>query len=86
MMIRWPGMWLRLSRNLDKEREFYNDALGQVATVLYAGIRRPIFVLRLAHGAQVLVHPIQVGKHCSLPCTYGYAMTTRKAQGSHVLG
>jgi hypothetical protein len=30
----------------------------------------------------VIVHPIQQGDQRFLPCVYGYAMTTRKAQGS----
>ena len=40
--------------------------------------------MRLTHGTMVVVHPIQLGDEKFLPCVYGYAMTTRKAQGSSV--
>ena len=40
--------------------------------------------MRLTHGTMVVVHPIQLGDDKFLPCVYGYAMTTRKAQGSSV--
>ena len=81
MIIR-AGMWLRLSRNLDKDRGFCNGALGKVIEVFQYS-NGPVFVMRLTHGVLVLVHPIKddSGK-LFLPCTYGYAMTTRKAQGA----
>ncbi len=83
-MIVRPGMWLRLTRNLDKRRGFCNGAMGQVVDVLHSDGRNVIFTMRLTHGTMVIVHPIQIGDDCFLPCVYGYAMTTRKAQGSSV--
>ena len=78
-----PGMWLRLCRNLDKDRGFCNGALGKVCELLRTGPAGPIFTMQLTHGAMVLVHPISddTGKHF-LPCIYGYGMSARKAQGS----
>ena len=74
-------MLLRLSRNLDKERGFCNGAIGVVTIVLES--RPPVFVVKLSHGSLVVVHPIRDEKGIPfLPCTYGYAMTTRKAQGA----
>ena len=79
-----PGMWLRLTRNLDKRRGFCNGAMGQVVDVLHSDGMNVIFTMRLTHGTMVIVHPIQIGDDRFLPCVYGYAMTTRKAQGSSV--
>ena len=81
-MIVRPGMWLRLTRNLDKKRGFCNGAMGQVVDLLRSDSQAVVFTMRLTHGAMVIVHPIQVGDKRFLPCVYGYAMTTRKAQGS----
>ena len=41
-----------------------------------------VFIVRLTTGTLVLVHPITVGDRTFLPCTYGYATTIRRAQGS----
>ena len=76
------GMWLRLTRNLDKARGFCNGAMGQVIDVLEKSHDSVVFTMRLTSGNMVLVHPIRLGDDCFLPCVYGYAMTTRKAQGS----
>ena len=73
-----PGLIMRLSRNLDKERGFVNGAIGVVETVL----SKFIFLLRLTTGTLVLVHPIRSGGQMHLPCTYGYGMTIRRSQGS----
>jgi hypothetical protein len=81
-MIVRPGMWLRLTRNLDKKRGFCNGAMGQVVDLLCSDRHAVVFTMRLTHGAMVIVHPIQQGDQRFLPCVYGYAMTTRKAQGS----
>ena len=81
-MIVRPGMWLRLTRNLDKKRGFCNGAMGQVVDLLRSDSQAVVFTMRLTHGAMVIVHPIQQGDQRFLPCVYGYAMTTRKAQGS----
>ena len=80
-----PGMWLRLTRNLDKDRGFCNGALGLVRELLRVGPGGPVFTMQLTHGCMVLVHPIsdEQGRRF-LPCIYGYAMTTRKAQGSTI--
>ena len=81
MKIR-PGMLLRLTRNLDKERGFCNGALGVVKSILALGYNGPMFTVELTHGTMILVHPIRDRGACFLPCIYGYAMTTRKAQGA----
>jgi len=80
-MIVRPGMWLRLTRNLDKPRGFCNGAMGQVIDVLCSTSSNVIFTMRLTHGTMVVVYPITIGKERFLPCVYGWAMTTRKAQG-----
>ena len=87
MVIR-PGMWVRLSRNLDKDRGFVNGALGQVQELLRCGPGLAlIFTVRLTHGCMVVVHPIAHDDgRLFLPCVYGYAMTTRKAQGATLEG
>ena len=69
------GMRLRLTRNIDKDRGFVNGALGTVVSILSQS--PPIFVLKLTHGALVLVHPITQDGCTFLPCAYGYAMTIR---------
>jgi hypothetical protein len=94
-MIVRPGMWLRLTRNLDKRRGFCNGAMGQVVDVLHSSRQTVVFTMRLTHGAMVIVHPIsltlparpgekELSSKLFLPCVYGWAMTTRKAQGSSV--
>ena len=78
-----PGLWIRLTRNLDKSRGFVNGALAQVEEVLSAdatGVN--VFTAKLSTGTMVLVHPIVMGKKLFMPCTYGYATTIRRAQGS----
>ncbi|CAK0795801.1 unnamed protein product, partial [Prorocentrum cordatum] len=82
------GMWLRMTKNIDKDRGFCNGATGTVAFVLSDGTSGPpVFIVRLAHGAYVLVHPIKTEhgrRHTAayIPAVYGYGMTTRKAQGA----
>ena len=79
-----PGIAIRLTRNLDKERGFVNGAMGYVDTILHCEDERPIgFTVRLI-GTDVLflVHPIWTNKERVLPCTYGYATTNRRPQGA----
>ena len=78
-----PGLWIRLTRNLDKSRGFVNGALAQVEEVLASdAIGVTAFTAKLSTGTMVLVHPIAMGRKMFLPCTYGYATTIRRAQGS----
>ena len=78
-----PGITVRLTRNLDKDRGFVNGAIGVVKRILHYDEGRPIvFTVRLATGTMVLVHPIWQKKRLFLPCTYGYATTIRQAQGA----
>ena len=81
------GAMIRLTRNLDKDRGFVNGAIGEVVDVL--SLR--VFTVKLSSGCMVLVHPIveewkdEDGLMCQrsfLPCSYGYATTIRRAQGS----
>ena len=83
-MIVRRGMWLRLTRNLDKKRGFCNGAMGQVIDVLDSSNRSVVFTMRLTHGTMVIVHPIQLGEKRFLPCVYGYAMTTRTVSYTHL--
>ena len=77
-MIFEVGMRIRLTRNLDKEKGFVNGALGTIEIVL----RKDVFLLRLAGGSLVLVHPMHGAGGPFMPCVYGYALTIRRAQGS----
>ena len=75
-----PGVVVRLTRNLDKERGFVNGATGTIDAVLE---QKSIFTVVLeGTGQRLLVHPITDGGDYFLPCTYGYATTIRRAQGS----
>ena len=71
---------IRLTRNLDKGRGFVNVAIGVVVDVLCPYVA----ILRLTTGNLVLLHPVSCGGDGGffLPCTYGYATTIRRAQGS----
>ena len=75
-----PGLVLRLSRNLDKQRGFVNGALAVVCESL---LGNAVFIARLlSTGNLVLVHPLEEGGDSFLPCCYGYATTIRRAQGA----
>ena len=73
-----PGMRVRLTRNVDKQRGFVNGALGTVEHVLH----KSVFVMRTARGVRILVHPVCVDGKFFMPVCYAYAMTIRRAQGS----
>ncbi len=81
MLIR-PGMQIRLSRNLAKSRGFVNGALGEVQDVYCSQRNQVVVSLLLTSGIIVLVHPICVDKKVFLPCSDGYSVTVRKAQGA----
>ncbi len=75
-----PGVLIRLSRNLDKQRGFVNGALATVSESLRGNA---IFVAKLVGtGNMVLVHPMEEEGAVFLPCCYGYATTIRRAQGA----
>ena len=74
------GLYIRLTRNLDKDRGFVNGAICVIHTVLSE--QDGVFVGRLTSGNLVLVHPITEGDSTFLPCAYGYATTIRRAQGA----
>ena len=75
-----PGILIRLSRNLDKQRGFVT---GAVATVCESLCGNAIFTARLqGTGNMVLVHPMEEHGALFLPCCYGYATTIRRAQGA----
>jgi hypothetical protein len=64
---------------LDKPGGFVNGAIGTVEHVL----GQFVYIVKLQSGNMVLLHPIvDEGGPPFLPCTYGYAMTIRRAQGA----
>ena len=77
-----PGLRIRLTRNIDKDRGFVNGALAEVEHVL----AKNVFVAKTPKGVRLLVHPIRQDGHYFMPFTYGYAMTMRRAQGSTLEG
>ena len=54
-----------------------NGAIGIVEQVLH----KSVFVLRTPDDVRILVHPVHDKGIASMPATYGYAMTIRRAQG-----
>jgi hypothetical protein len=73
-----PGMRVRLTRNVDKERGFVNGAVAEIEYVL----KKDVFVARTPSGVRILVHPVQYDGHHFMPFCYGYSMTIRRSQGS----
>ena len=77
-MIFAKGMRIRLTRNLDKDRGFVNGAIGTIVCML-----SPCnFILKTDRGIMLMVHPVAQDGKVFMPCSYGYAMTIRRAQGS----
>ena len=72
------GMRIRLTRNLDKPGGFVNGAIGTIRHVFSSFC----YVVQMADGRNLLLHPIVENGSIFLPCTYGYAMTIRRAQGA----
>lgn len=77
-MIFAKGMRIRLTRNLDKDRGFVNGAIGTIVHMLSPCT----FVLKTDRGVMLVVHPVAQDGKVFMPCSYGYAMTIRRAQGS----
>ena len=73
-----PGMRIRLTYNVDKERGFVNGNSGVVRAVL----RPDVFVLQSVQDLPILVHPITLKGRKYLPVSYGWATTMRRAQGA----
>ena len=76
-----PGVWIRLSRNLDKPRGFVNGALGRIEEVFRHDHEACVFSLRLMSGTMVMVYPVSFQGRIFLPAVYGYACTVRRTQG-----
>ena len=77
-MIFAKGMRIRLTRNLDKDRGFVNGAIGTIVCML-----SPCnFILKTDRGIMLMVHPVAQDGQIFMPCSYAYAMTIRRAQGS----
>ncbi|CAK0903536.1 unnamed protein product [Prorocentrum cordatum] len=79
-MIFRKGMRLRLTLNIDKDRGFVNGCLGHVEEVL--SVQPPVLVLRTTENTRPLVHYVFADGQKFMPCTYGWAMTIRRSQGS----
>ena len=79
-----PGVQIRLTRNLDKDRGHVNGATGTIEKVL-DDERKTFTIVLNGTKNRILVHPITDGGDYFLPCTYGYATTIRRAQGSSLL-
>ena len=75
------GVWIRLTRNLEKERGFVNGALGRIEEVFQNDRDMCIFSLRLISGTMVMVYPVEYKGRTFLPCAYGYGCTVRRTQG-----
>ena len=74
------GTLIRLSRNFDKVRGFVNGAYAIIEDSLDGNA---IFMARLlGTDNMVLVYPMEEEGQIFLPGCYGYATTTRRAQGS----
>ena len=76
-----PGMRVRLTRNVAKDRGFVNGALGEVEHVLRRGGSRTVFVMKATNDVRILVHSFTTGGVTFMPVSYAYAMTVRRAQG-----
>jgi len=71
-----PGVKVRLTRNLDKQRGFVNGATGTICESLRGNA---VFTVKLhGTGNMVLVHPMEENGALFLPCCYGYATTIRR--------
>ena len=53
-MVLQPGMRVRLTRNLDKDRGFVNGNTGVIEAVLSP----QVFILKSLQGTRILVHPV----------------------------
>ena len=73
-----PGMRIRLTRNVDKERSFVNGTMAVIEYVLH----KSVFVAKTSKDLRILVHPVTYDGYEFMPYSYGYATTMRKAQGS----
>ena len=91
-----PGMRIRLTRNIAKDRGFVNGALGTVEHVLQGTMqtteerqgspyvtheRVRAVVLRDPNDVRILVHQVHLGGRTFWPAAYAYATTIRRAQG-----
>ena len=76
-----PGMRIRLTRNVAKDRGFVNGALGEVEHVLRRGGNNTVFVLKASNDVRVLAHSVTLKGKTFMPAAYSYAMTVRRAQG-----
>ena len=73
-----PGMRMRLTYNVDKDKGFVNGNSG----IIRALLRKDVFILQSTQNVSILVHPITVKGRKFLPVTYGWATTMRRAQGA----
>ena len=65
LLVIQPGMRMRLTRNLDKDRGFVNGNLCIVEKVL----TKQIFIVKSIQGTRILVHPVRDKGETFVPCS-----------------
>ena len=77
-MVLAPGVRMRLTYNVDKDKGFVNGNSGITRSLL----RKDVFILQSSQNVSILVRPITVKGRKFLPVTYGWATTVRRGQGA----
>jgi len=72
------GMRVRLTHNIDKDRDFVNGTTGLIRSLL----RKDVFILKSSQDISILVHPVTLKGRKFVPVAYSWATTIRRAQGA----
>ena len=86
MVVR-PGLTIRLTRNLDKDRGFVNGAIAVVCDVLVdyqpsIGQCSCVFTAKLSTGHMILVHPVSAGRADTLHTFFALHLWVRDHNSS----